>query len=452
MASSRLLAPVIILAVLVSACLPSTGGTTTAPPETVAGRSVDIFDCESEPSETEIVCQVYELIERHYVDPVDDTALADAAARGLSDLDGAAGSGDLACAAPTQVFRQACRLAAIEAEDSTEAAEAMVRGMAAYGLDANSVYLDAEALALIEEEQEGEIEGIGALVTAEDSTGGEPEDCSIVSDECRLVVVSTIPGAPAEAAGLRRDDRIVAVDGEEIAGWTIDEVTARVRGPAGTEVRLTIARDGTFFDVSITRAAVVIPVVEHQMVGDVAYLRLNLFTENADEQFAVALGALLEAQPEILVIDLRDNPGGLLDTAIAIVSLLLPDGDVVVTQSPVESVAYQVSGEPILPAGLPVHLVVNRGSASASEVMAGVLQERAVVTVVGENTFGKNTVQQRYALANGGGLKLTVARWVTPGGLDFGVDGISPDVPVEILGVDAVEVVAEVLAAAGAPA
>lgn len=392
------------------------------------GRNLETVGCDQEIEDVEIVCEVYDLIRRHYVDDVSDVDLADAAGLGVADLDGSTATGDLVCAAPTSDFDATCRLTVDEAETSTEAAEAMVWGLATYALDANSVYLDRDSLALLEEEQDGEIQGIGALVSAEDSSSGVDEQCSVVSAECRLIIVSTITGSPAEGSGLARDDVIIGVDGADVGGWTVDEVTSTVRGEAGSEVTLTILRDDRRFDVTITRAEVVIPLVEGELVGDTGYVKLNLFTDEADEQFEEAVSNLLLNDIDSLVIDLRDNPGGLLDTAIEVASVFLADGDVVVTQGPDSTTSYEVSGNPIVPADLKVVFVVNKGSASASEVVAAVLQERGRVTVVGESTFGKNTVQQRFGLSNGGALKLTIARWVTPDGLDFGDVGVSPDV------------------------
>ena len=391
-------------------------------------RNLDTVTCDQAIEDVEIVCEVYELIRRHYVDDLSDANLADAAMLGVADLDGSTSTGDLVCAVPSGEFAATCRLTVDEAETTTEAAEAMVWGLATYALDANSVYLDRASVALLEEEQDGEIQGIGALVIAEDSDGGVEEQCSVISAECRLIIVSTITGSPAEDAGLVRDDVIIGVDGADVGGWTVDEVTSMVRGEAGSAVTLTILRDGGEFDVTITRAEVVIPVVESQLVGDSGYVRLNLFTGDADEQFEEAVSNLLQNDIDSLVIDLRDNPGGLLDTAIEVASVFLADGDVVVTEGPESSTSYEVSGHPLVPADLDVVFVVNKGSASASEVVSAVLQERDRVTVVGESTFGKNTVQQRFGLSNGGALKLTIARWVTPGGLDFGDVGVSPDV------------------------
>jgi carboxyl-terminal processing protease len=446
--------------VLAACSLLATPGTTapvaSIPDETAStstivtgeGRPVRLVGCNPADPDVEIVCEAYDLVRRHYVDEVSDQALADAAARGLGQLDGTSTQSELVCAAPAVAFQDVCELAADRAENGVEAAEAMVRGLTIFALDANSVYLDPEAVSLVDEEQHGQIQGIGALVTAEDSSSGEPVLCSVVSDTCRLYVVSTIEGTPADEAGLLRDDVIVGVNGEDVRGRTVDEITASVRGPVGTEVTLTVERAGEIFDVELVRAAVVIPIVVSERVGDAGYVALTLFTETADEQFEDALVELLDDGVETLVIDLRDNPGGLLDTAVEVASAFLADGDVVVTESPESSTSYPVSGHVVVPDDIEVVFVVNQGSASASEVVSAVLQERGRATVVGENTFGKNTVQQRFSLSNGGALKLTIARWLTPGGLDFGEVGVTPDVIQEFeVGLSPETVVREALAA-----
>jgi C-terminal peptidase prc len=403
-----------------------------SPASTAAGESrpLRLVGCDPADPEVEIVCETYDLVHRHYVDEVSDEVLARAADLGLLDLDGASTDAELVCAAPAVAFQATCDLALGEAETGAEAAEAMVFGLVTFGLDPNSVYFDPEAREVVEEEQTGHVEGIGALVTAEDSATGEL--CSVISDTCRMSIVSTIEGAPAEAAGLQPDDEVVAVNGEDIRDWTLDEVTATVRGPAGSDVVLTLQRGEEVFDVTITRAEFIVPVVSGEVIGTTGYIALNTFTDNADELFEGELGTLLDQGVDTLVFDLRNNPGGLLDTAIEVASAFLPDGDVVVTESPDSSTSYPVSGDPIVPEDVKVVVVVNKGSASASEVVSAVLQERGRVTVVGENTFGKNTVQQRFALSNGGALKLTIARWLTPGGLDFGSVGVTPDVLSEI--------------------
>ena len=422
--------------------------TTTPPPTsttTVNGREIGIVSCDEVGDDLAIVCEAFDLIGDRYVDDIEEEALVAAATEGLSELDGADSTELLLCVTPTVGFAEVCEVAAAEADDSSEAAEAMVAGFARFALDPNSGYLDSQALDLLQEEQQGQIEGIGALVSPEDETiPGDNKQCGLISETCRILIVSTITGAPAEDAGLQRDDVIVAVDGESILGWTVDEVTSSVRGPAGSDVTLTIQRVDESFDVTITRAAVVIPVIEQDIFGNTGYVRLRGFNATAGDQFVDAVSDVLEAGVDELVIDLRDNPGGFLDTAIEVTSVFIGDGDVVVTQGPDESIDYPVSGAVIVPEDIPVIFVVNKGSASASEVVSATLQERGRVTVVGENTFGKNTVQQRFGLSNGGALKLTVARWLTPGGLDFGGTGVTPDVLLDVGGLSAEELVAVV--------
>jgi C-terminal peptidase prc len=413
------------------------GASTTdqAPGTTSAGidRDLELVDCDDAPDEVAIVCEAYDLIKEQYVDEIPTEDLADAASLGLATLDGTDSEELLVCAAPSDVFTATCDTAADAADDSAEAAAAMVAGMAAYALDPNSGYLDEEALDLLQEEQQGEIEGIGALVSPEDETiPGENKQCGVVSETCHILIVSTITGAPAEDAGLLRDDVLLEVDGEPILGWTVDEVTSAVRGPSGTDVTLTLERDGEPFEVTITRAAVVIPTVETETIGDVGYVKLATFSGRASSQFEEAVIDRLSDGVDSLVIDLRNNPGGFLTTAIDVTSVFLEDGDVVVTEGPGESSEYPVNGDSVVPGDMPVYIIVNKGSASASEVMAATLQERERAFVVGENTFGKNTVQQRFDLSNGGALKLTIARWLTPGGLDFGGAGVTPDIELDV--------------------
>lgn len=462
MTRNRLTISAVLLSLLLAACqvgassstTETTGASNADNPVTTAstepGRTLETVGCDDAPDSVAIVCEAYELIHRHYVDEIDDVALADAATLALANLEESRSGDTLTCALPSEEFSSSCQTAAATDLDSEKAAEVIVAGLAAHALDANSAYFDQQALQLLQQEQQGAIEGIGALVSPEDDTiEGDNKQCGVISDTCRILIVSTIEGAPAEAAGLQRDDAIVAVDGESIAGWTIDEVTSQVRGPAGTEVLLSIDRAGERFDVSIVRAAVVIPVIDAARFGDVGYIQLRSFSSNADEQFEEALASLLADGIEDLVVDLRDNPGGLLDTAIEITSIFLPDGEVVVTQGTDGNESYSVTGAAIIPDDLNIVFVVNKGSASASEVVSAVLQERDRATVVGEPTFGKNTVQQRFNLSNGGALKLTIARWLTPGGLDFGGVGVTPDVEMEIdPSLDAEALVSAVLAAA----
>lgn len=412
-------------------------------------RPLATVGCDDPPSEVAIVCEAYTLIIDNYVDPLTGVELAVAAEAGLVGLGPGLSEEALLCAVPAPPFETTCEEAAGTGLDNEGTAEAIVSAMVSQALDPNSAYFDPESLALIDEEDEGEIEGIGALVSPEDETiEGDNKQCSVVSVTCRILIVSTIEGAPAREAGLKRDDVMIGVDGESILGWTVDEVTSSVRGPEGTAVTLTIDRDGEIIEVTMIRAEVRIPVLDSELFGDTGYIRLYVFSEVADEQFADAVVDLLSEGADRLVVDLRDNPGGLLDTAVEVASVFLEDGAVVVTQGPDDETTYRVTGDVLVPAGIDVDFVVNKGSASASEVVSAVLQERGRATVIGEATFGKNTVQQRFELSNGGALRLTIARWLTPGGSDFGGTGVTPDVSL-ILDPDlgAAEVVAAVTSA-----
>ena len=407
-------------------------------------RALALVSCDDPDDAVAIVCEAYDLVRTRYVDAIDDAILADAASLGLQSLDGADSESRLVCATPSEEFEAAC-VAVERADDSVEAAEAMVAGLAAYALDPNSAYFDAEALSRLEEEQEGEVEGIGAIVSPKDETiEGNNKQCSIISETCRILVVSTIAGAPAESAGLLPGDAIVGVGGHTLIGWTVDEVTGVVRGPAGTDVTLTIDRHGQLIDVVITRAAFDVPVLDYKTIGDTGYVQMYTFTGPAGHEFESAVVELLAEGVDELVVDLRGNPGGFLTAAIDVASVFLPDGYVITTEGPNESLEYEVNGNNIVPADMPVTIVVDGGSASASEVVSAVLQERGRATIVGENTFGKNTVQQRFSLSNGGALKLTIARWVTPGGLDFGGVGVTPDVELAVFELSAEELVAAV--------
>jgi carboxyl-terminal processing protease len=414
-----------------------------------------VRDCSAEDAgEFAVLCEAYDLIHRHYVDPIDDTEMAEAAALGVDSLDSGSEPGTLTCSLPAQAFTVVCETMAEHGAEPAAGIAAALRGIVEFTLDANSAYLDAETLELIREDQAGVVQGIGALVTSEDLTADDPRvtPCGVVSDTCRIVIVSLLEGSPALAAGMAPDDIMVGVNDEDITGWTIDEVTAEVRGPAGTSVKLDVLRGGEHMSFTMTRAEIVVPVIEPELVeGHVGYIKLNLFTENADAEFKIELQKLVFAGADWLILDLRDNPGGSLDTTVNIVSEFLAEGVVVRTVAPNEEITYRVEeGGVATDTELPLVILVNRGSASASEVVSATLQESGRALVIGERTFGKNTVQQRFGLSNGAALKLTVARWVTPGGNDFGGSGVLPDVETDLpTDIPLDDLVAEVAALAG---
>lgn len=413
----------------------TTTTTTTTVPETTRTTAVerDYETVACGEADGSLVCEAYELIQRHYVDPVEDDQLVEGALAGLAQTEVPAGEGVEVCPLPSEAFLELCDAIDDASLDAEAASETAVAGMTFLALDPNSGYFDAESLELIEEEQSGEIEGIGALVATEEEGSDQPNSCQVISSTCRLRIVSTIEGGPAAQADLQPDDEFLQVDGQSIEGMNVDQVTGMVRGPAGTDVEVTFRRGDEEFTVTLTRAAVQVPVVESELVGSVAYLKLNIFTDNADEQLEAELAPLLEQGANSIVLDLRNNPGGLLDTAIEVTSEFIDEGLVVSTESPEDITPYSVEpGGIATDPGLGMYVVVNEGSASASEVVAGALSDADRATIVGESTFGKNTVQQRFPLSNGGALKLTIARWLTPDGRDFGGTGITPDVELDL--------------------
>ncbi|MGH8927119.1 MAG: S41 family peptidase, partial [Acidimicrobiia bacterium] len=233
---------------------------TTLATTTTTTIPVELVDCDGR--DGGLLCEGYVLIHRYYVDPVDDSTLAAAATEGVEALE-TSGADSVSCAIPNPSFRVVCDAMAVEGASTERASEAALIGMVA-ALDPNSGYLDSEALRLIQEDQTGQVEGIGALVASEDLTAADPQStpCGVISATCRLIVVSTFSNGPADRAGLEAGDVLVAVNAESIDGWNIDQVTATVRGRAGTDVTLTVVREGRELDITITREAVVIPVVE----------------------------------------------------------------------------------------------------------------------------------------------------------------------------------------------
>jgi carboxyl-terminal processing protease len=458
----RRISVLLSLVVLLSACsLIDLAGPTTMPSDAQTSSSMGAAttsssagegECAADAPDIVLLCQAVDLIQRNYVDDIPDAQLVASGVEGLDTLPDGGTTGDLDCSITDAVVGPLCE--AIDAADATpeEGVEAALTSMA-FSLDPNSAYLDPVALQLAEDDTAGQVEGIGALVSAEDSAAETPEEsqCAVLSDTCHLVIVSLFENSPADQAGVEPGDIIVSVDGMDVDGFHIDEVTELVRGPAGTPVVVGFERSGLRLDFEIVRAAIDIPVAEWEMVGDVGYLRLNLFTVNSDDQIEPALTELLDAGARAIVFDLRNNPGGALQAAIEITSEFLADGLVVVTQSPDSESKYEVTGNGLATdPDIPLWIVVNEGSASASEVTTGVLHERGRATVLGENTFGKNTVQQRFSLGNGGAMKLTIARWTTPGGNDFGQVGLTPDIDADFpVDMTPTEVVEQVLSLVG---
>jgi carboxyl-terminal processing protease len=249
------------------------------------------------------------------------------------------------------------------------------------------------------------------------------------------VVVAPLEDSPAEREGLQPGDIVLAVDGVSVEGSTLHEQVNRVRGPAGTEVTLTISRDKQTFDVTIERAEIQIREVATRMLDErIGYIKLNGFSTAASEQFRSGLQELLDAGAQQIVLDLRGNPGGYIETAVSIASQFINDG-VIFTQ---ESAGDEVetwnaeSGGLVTDPSIEVAVLTNGGTASASEIVAAALKEHDRATVIGERTFGKNTVQVWGELENGAGVRITISRWFTPDHGSVAPDGIEPDIAVRV--------------------
>lgn len=411
---------------LLAACAPVSGPTTTSVTPTLT-----LSECPTGPP-GDLLCAVVEHIDESYVDPVDPATSTEAALSGLDGLDERLEPVPFSCPVPWSELADLCREIDARRLDPEEAVQAASAALV-HALDPYSVYLDPDSRRLLDEAQSGTVEGVGALVTTEDTTAPDPGAtvCPVVSETCRLVVVSVVPGSPAEKAGIRSGDVIVSVDGEPASGQPIDLVTGKVRGSAGTAVTIGILRDGEVRDVTVVRAAVEVPIIISETVGTAAYLRLTSFTADSAERVRTALAELGTGTPDLLVLDLRDNPGGSLDASVAIAGELLDGGVIARTEGPVGDRTYDDE-----PGGaaldVPAVVLINRGSASASEVVAGALADHGRALLAGERTFGKNTVQQQFSLPDGGALRLTVGRWSTPAGRDFGGRGLEPDVELSL--------------------
>jgi carboxyl-terminal processing protease len=344
------------------------------------------------------------------------------------------------CAEPSEAFAVLCetyqRIKAdyVDEVSDEELVEGAIDGMVERLPDPYSGYLPRELYRTALDDLSGEFSGIGAEVGIRNlDDAADDESCTVITNVCALVIIAPLSGSPAEAAGLRRGDVVLAVDGEETTGATVSDLVFKVRGEAGTDVTLTIARDGEELDITITRAVIELVEVESEMLGDgIGYVRLTTFTDRAPAEFEAALQGLLDQGARSLVFDLRNNPGGFIVAARDIASEFLTDGELIFT---VES-GDDVERWEAEPGGLledpvvEVVVLVNGGSASASEIVAAALAETDRATVLGEATFGKDTVQVWTELSNGAGLRLTTSRWFPPSHESVANGGIRPDVSV----------------------
>lgn len=295
-----------------------------------------------------------------------------------------------------------------------------IRGMLDSLGDEHTSYLDPEMFERANAQLEGEeYEGIGAWV---DTTGDY------------LTIVSPMPNSPAEKAGLRPNDKIIAVDGEDMTGIDGELVRQRVIGPKGSSVRLTILREGEEpFDVEVQRAGIIVPTVDSKILdGNIAYVELFTFGADTARDLRESLKELMAENPRGLILDLRNNGGGYLDTAIEVVSEFVPEGIVMYEEyGDGRKIAYEAS-KGGLATKIPLVVLINEGSASASEIVAGAIQDLGRGLLVGNTSFGKGSVQSYTPLQNDqGAVRVTIARWLTPDERQIHGLGLEPDYKVE---------------------
>ncbi len=308
----------------------------------------------------------------------------------------------------------------VEDVEDKKLIESAINGMLV-SLDPHSSYLDAQSFKYMNEQTKGKFGGLGIEVTMEQGV---------------VKVVSPIDDTPASRAGLKPGDYIVNIGGENVMGMTLNDAVDKMRGKVGTKVKLNIRRlNEKPFDVTLKREEIKIQSVKNDIkAGDVAYIRISSFSEDVDSNVKKAIKKAekdLKGKLKGIVLDVRNNPGGLLDQAVGVSDLFLNQGEIVSTRSRNEedTVRYSAKSGDIAE-GLPIVVIINDGSASASEIVAGALQDHKRAVILGEKSFGKGSVQTVVPLGKYGAMRLTTARYYTPSGRSIQAKGIEPDVEV----------------------
>ena len=303
--------------------------------------------------------------------------------------------------------------------DGQKVEDTMYTGMVAGLEDPYSVYYSKEELESMEESISGAYSGIGATLTQDPDTG-------------ELSVVSCFDGTPAQEAGLQPGDVITGWNGKSVEGIELAELVSKIKTDPEEQLTLEIERDGENLEVELTRREVQIPTVEYEMLDNqIGYIRLVEFDEVTADQFKEALEDLENQNMEKLIIDVRNNPGGVLQVVCNMLDQLLPEGLIVYTEDKNGNRKEYTSDEEHQ-FTKPLAVLANENSASASEIFAGAIQDYGIGTIVGTTTFGKGIVQRTFYLSDGTGVKLTVAKYYTPKGHDIHKKGITPDVEIEL--------------------
>ena len=304
----------------------------------------------------------------------------------------------------------------VNAPNTTALIDGAIDGMVASLDDPHSVYMPPSMFKELRQHTEGSFGGIGVTMGFKDNV---------------VRIISVLEGTPGETAGLRAGDEILAVDGTPTSALQNEEVALRIRGEAGTQVVLRILRDGTEQDYTITRDVIQVPSVRGMMVEGttMGYIRIGSFAEHTGDEFTSEMNRLAGSGMTSLIIDLRANPGGLITSCVAVAEQVVPAGTIV-------SVIDRDGGEEVYRSSLaarkyPIVVLIDENSASASEILAGALQDTGAGTIIGTTSYGKGSVQAVLPLFHEDGLKLTIAKYVTPNGRSIDGTGITPDIVIE---------------------
>lgn len=303
----------------------------------------------------------------------------------------------------------------------------MIQGLAGSLGDPYTYFLPPQEATQFAADMSGLFEGVGMEIAVRDEV---------------LTVVTPLKGTPAERAGIKSEDKILKIDGESTVGMDTDQAIKRIRGPKGTQVTLTIARDGWNEprEIEVTREVINVPIVNTELREDgVFVIEVATFTSNAPDLFRNALREFVESRSDKLILDMRGNPGGYLEAAVSMSSWFLPAGKVIVTEDYAghsQNIVHRSMGYDIFNENLKLVILVDRGSASASEIFADALRHHGKATLVGVPTFGKGSVQELVEITPETSLKITVARWLGPDGEQIPLTGIVPDFEVKITEAD----------------
>ena len=295
-----------------------------------------------------------------------------------------------------------------------------VAGMVASLGDPYSMFFEPQTAKEFSDDLAGTLEGIGAEIGIKNNV---------------ITIISPLSDSPAEAAGLQAGDKILAIDKADTAGMSVEQAVRLIRGPAKTKVTLAILRDGLEKpkEFTITRAKIVIKSIEWRILKEnIAYLKISQFSEDTATEFDRAVKNIVAKQPKGLILDLRSDPGGYLEAAVKIAGDWIKEG-VVVYERYTDDLKdeYRATGYARL-RDMPTVVLVNRGSASAAEILAGALQDYGLAKVLGEKTFGKGSVQDYETFNDGSALKLTIAEWLTPKGRSIEKEGVAPDIEIKL--------------------